>query len=343
MDKKLRQNKPRLLLMGQRRSGKSSITSVVFHKMPPQETLFLESTTRIQKDSVRSFMDFQVWDFPGQLDYFDPTFDTTEIFSEIGALVWVIDAQDDYTDSLNRLTTTILNLQNTFPHINVEVFVHKIDSLNEELRSDIYQDIVQRVSDDLSDAGYINPNITYHLTSIYDHSIFEAFSKVIQKLIPQLDTLENLLNILVNNCGMAKAYLFDILTKIYVASDTRPIDMEVYEMCSDYIDVIVDITDIYGYERSHNKVLGEQMQEAESSVTIHDGTMIYLKEMNRYLCLVTVIKNDEAKDKKGLIDYNCHIFQDALHDVFARSWEKDKSIENGLGEHLNDGEEAQAA
>ena len=32
------------------RSGKSSITSVVFHKMQPQETLFLESTTRIQKD-----------------------------------------------------------------------------------------------------------------------------------------------------------------------------------------------------------------------------------------------------------------------------------------------------
>ncbi|KIW18891.1 hypothetical protein PV08_03180 [Exophiala spinifera] len=332
MDKKLRQNKPRLLLMGQRRSGKSSITSVVFHKMPPQETLFLESTTRIQKDSVRSFMDFQVWDFPGQLDYFDPTFDTTEIFSEIGALVWVIDAQDDYSDSLNRLTTTILNLQNAFPHINVEVFVHKIDSLNEELRSDIYQDIVQRVNDDLSDAGYINPNITYHLTSIYDHSIFEAFSRVIQKLVPQLNTLENLLTILVNNCGMAKAYLFDILSKIYVASDSGPIDMEVYEMCSDYIDVIVDITDIYGYERSHNKVLGEQMQEAESSVTVHDGTMIYLKEMNRYLCLVAVIKNDGANDKKGLIDYNCHIFQDALNEVFARNWEKDKAAANGNGD-----------
>lgn len=62
--------KPRLLLMGQRRSvmiaadvdkstnillrsGKSSISSVVFHKMPPQETLFLESTARIQKDSMQ--------------------------------------------------------------------------------------------------------------------------------------------------------------------------------------------------------------------------------------------------------------------------------------------------
>ena len=42
---------------------------------------------------------------------------------------------------------------------------------------------------------------------------------------------------------------------------------------------------------------------------------------------MTVIKHDEAKDKKGLIDYNCHIFQDALSEVFARGWEK--PVENG--------------
>jgi Ras-related GTP-binding protein C/D len=49
------------------------------------------------------------------------------------------------------------------------------------------------------------------------------------------------------------------------------------------------------------------------------------KQKFRYLCLVTVIKNNEAKDKKGLIDYNCHIFQDALADVFARGWEKPRN------------------
>lgn len=35
------------------RSGKSSISSVVFHKLPASETLFLESTARIQKDSLK--------------------------------------------------------------------------------------------------------------------------------------------------------------------------------------------------------------------------------------------------------------------------------------------------
>ena len=46
--------------------------------------------------------------------------------------------------------------------------------------------------------GYLTYCFSFHLTSIYDHSIFEAFSKVVQKLIPQLPTLENLLNILIS-------------------------------------------------------------------------------------------------------------------------------------------------
>ena len=48
------------------------------------------------------------------------------------------------------------------------------------------------------DAGLENAiDLSFYLTSIYDHSIFEAFSKVVQKLIPQLPTLENMLNMFV--------------------------------------------------------------------------------------------------------------------------------------------------
>lgn len=43
----------------------------------------------------------------------------------------------------------------------------------------------------------------------------------------------------------------------------------------------------------------------------------------RYLCLVAVIKKPDAKDKKGLIDMNCRIFQDALNEVLARKWEQE--------------------
>mmetsp|Transcript_8570 Transcript_8570/g.21642 ORF Transcript_8570/g.21642 Transcript_8570/m.21642 type:complete len:83 (-) Transcript_8570:1061-1309(-) len=46
------ENKPRILLMGLRKSGKSSIQKVVFHKMSPNETLFLESTAKLVKNGM---------------------------------------------------------------------------------------------------------------------------------------------------------------------------------------------------------------------------------------------------------------------------------------------------
>ncbi|KZF24020.1 hypothetical protein L228DRAFT_209610 [Xylona heveae TC161] len=321
---KLSDGKPRLLLMGQRRSGKSSISSVVFHKMPPTETLFLESTARIQKDSMHSFMDFQVWDFPGQLDFFDPAFDVDNIFGEIGALIWVIDAQDDYLDAINRLNTTILHLQQTYPSINVEVFIHKVDGLSEDYKADTFRDVIQRIQDELSDAGYENAPVSFYQTSIYDHSIFEAFSKVIQKLIPQLPTLESLLDSLCNNCRIEKAFLFDVLSKIYIAADTTPSDISSYEISSDYIDVIVDVSEIYGWDRpskaAENEVDGEDQIEnpdAESVITLQNDSYLYLREINKYLALICLMRED-SRGKKGLIDYNVGVFQDALAQVFTR-------------------------
>lgn len=63
--------------------------------MSPNETLFLESTNKIYKDDISSssFVNFQIWDFPGQVDFLDPTFDYEMIFRGTGALIFVIDAQ----------------------------------------------------------------------------------------------------------------------------------------------------------------------------------------------------------------------------------------------------------
>ncbi|EFZ00976.1 hypothetical protein MHUMG1_05413 [Metarhizium humberi] len=323
--------KPRLLLMGQRRSGKSSISSVVFHKLPPNETLFLESTARIQKDSMASFMDFQVWDFPGQIDVFDnANFDMDAIFGEIGALIWVIDAQDDYLEAVSRLNATVLFLQRGYPNINIEVFIHKVDGLSDDYKLDIQRDITIRIQDELSDHGFENAPVTFHLTSIYNHSIFEAFSKVIQKLIPRLGTLESMLTNLCRTCRFEKAYLFDVLSKIYIATDNATADMASYEICSDYIDVIIDITEVYGtWQRSDesrkklegepwNTKLDEQIgcPTAESCLVLHDSNKpIMLREVDRYLALVAIMR-DDSYDRMPLVNMNVEAVVEGLTEFF---------------------------
>ncbi|KAF1811487.1 hypothetical protein P152DRAFT_489210 [Eremomyces bilateralis CBS 781.70] len=338
--------KPRLMLMGQRRSGKSSISSVVFHKLPPSETLYLETTTKIKKEAMHSFMDFQVWDFPGHLDYTGPEFDPENLFDEIGALIWVIDAQDEYLEAIHRLNRMIIYLQSSYPAINIEVFVHKVDGLSDDYRGDTFRDIIQRVQDELSDNNYENPPVSFYQTSIYDHSIFEAFSKVIQKLIPQLPTLEALLNSLCSNSRIEKAYLFDVLSKIYIATDTSPTDIGSYAICSDYIDVVIDVSEIYGWDRfmqigstTAGEVGLEETgnQDADSVITMDRKAhnYLYLKEINkyanpstilnvltvcslRYLALICLMGEDSPAGRKPLIDHNVSVFQDALKQVFPR-------------------------
>lgn len=175
-----------------------------------------------------------------------------QIFARATVLIFVLDAQDEpYDHVLQHFTETVRRAARANPHIAIEVFINKVDGelfLSDEAKYDCRRDVMQQVSDELADAGVMpdSVQISYHLTSIYDHSVFDAFSRVVQKLIPQLPTLENLLNVLVSTCAMEKAYLFDVASKLYISTDSSPVDMQSVELCSDMIDVVLDVSGIYG-------------------------------------------------------------------------------------------------
>jgi len=363
-------NLPRILMMGPRRAGKTSIQRVVFHKMSPHETLFrLEATQTLERSVVdhTPLCRFTIWDFPG--DYYGPEInmnqhheasastptvsnnnpnmqqqqqnmnmsnmirqppvhassnnwtnstnnqasantstlhtqyeninnDSTQqqstsqaqtgptttdpnnnnnstdqdegdayVFGQATALIFVLDAQDEpYDHVLQHFTETVKRAAAANPHIAIEVFINKVDGelfLSDEAKYDCRRDVMQQVTDELADAGVMPDSvpINYHLTSIYDHSVFEAFSRVVQKLIPQLPTLENLLNVLVSTCAMEKAYLFDVASKLYISTDSSPVDMQNVELCSDFIDCVLDVSGIYGITGESSDDIDEEDEE----------------------------------------------------------------------------------
>lgn len=326
-------NLPRILLMGPRRAGKTSIQRVVFHKMSPHETLFrLEATQNLERSVVdhTQLCRFTIWDFPG--DYYGPehlsssiTDDAisesqgipsmirqppvhakmnqqnegfqsstpdddnelndgeiddvdTQVFGRATALIFVLDAQDEpYDHVLQHFTETVKRAARANPHIAIEVFINKVDGelfLSDEAKYDCRRDVMQQVTDELADAGVMpdSVQISYHLTSIYDHSVFDAFSRVVQKLIPQLPTLENLLNVLVSTCAMEKAFLFDVASKLYISTDSSPVDMQSVELCSDMIDVVLDVSGIYGMSGEAEEGKTDPIKgDLEPLSTVEDG------------------------------------------------------------------------
>jgi Ras-related GTP-binding protein C/D len=298
---------------------------VIFQKMSPHETLFrLETTQTVERALVdhTPLCRFTVWDFPGD-DYGkqgaatvssasgdgaegDPSSlgksnNSTSVFAGTTSLVFVVDAQDEpYDHVLQSFTMAVSCAFAVNPQIAVEVFINKVDGelfLSDEAKYDCRRDVMTQVSDELTEAG-IPPDsiaVRYHLTSIYDHSIYEALSRVVQRLIPKLPVIENLLNVLTSACSMEKSYLFDVVSKLYISTDSGPVgklilfdfvvvhvapvfsrwpscfvlvtlrpDSQSVELCSDMIDVVLDVSGIYGLGPSSQVVRANALAAASS-------------------------------------------------------------------------------
>jgi Ras-related GTP-binding protein C/D len=72
--------------------------------------------------------------------------------------------------------------------------------------TDTLQGLRDRLTEELFDMSpdlESSMNVFYHLTSVFDTSIYEALSKVIQKLIPEQAMLERLLDLL---CEVGSAF-----------------------------------------------------------------------------------------------------------------------------------------
>ena len=296
--------------------------------MSPHETLFrLESTQQLERAVVdhTPLCRFTVWDFPG--DYYGGEDDqiNNSVFAGDGAptsLIFVVDAQDEpYDHVLQSFTNAVTRALELNPDIVIEVFINKVDGelfLSDESKYDCRRDIMTQVSDELADAGVSpdNIHIRYHLTSIYDHSIYEALSRVVQRLIPQLPTLENLLNVLVSTCSMEKAYLFDVVSKLYISTDPGPVDMQSVELCSDMIDVVLDVSGIYGLGPSQLEMgngVGEittSIVNSKSNDTQSDSQQHQQKQQNTDELVGTLISQAPAEDlEEDMVDpdsaYDC--------------------------------------
>lgn len=105
----------------------------------------------------------------------------------------------------------------------------------------------------------MQPN--FYLTSVYDHSLHEAFSRVLHKLIDSLPYLEDMLNVFCavrshlgvpksltqsnQNSQSPKAFLFDTKSRLYIATDESPVDSATHNLCCDYLEMLTSFNTLY--------------------------------------------------------------------------------------------------
>jgi len=320
----------RLLLLGAKRSGKTSILQVVFQKMSPHETLFLDPTSALEITEIsnNAFVQLKILDFPGGYDFSDKKLNPEAVFKKDASIVFVIDQQDGQEDlaAVEHFLDVARLAHGINPKLSIDVLIHKVeaeaetyhDDLNERVRH-IRQVIIEQLREER-----LNVHPTFHLTSIYDHTIFEAFSKIVQNRISQMSQLEKLLSGLVENSRVEKAYVFDVISKIYIATDNSDLD-HFYELCSDAIDVVIDVSRIYSDESDSKGDEKEKENHAlpydaksGAIIRMENNYVLHLREVDSYLALVCLMKSDPLINR-GLLEYNFASFKKAVAELKARS------------------------
>ena len=109
-----------------------------------------------------------------------------------------------------------------------------------------------------------------------------------------------------------------MISKIFIATDSSPVDMQSYELCADMIDAVLDVSSIYGSGDEGQS--GTPSPESNCIITLSsprqdDGTVIYLREANRSLALVCIL-SESVLAQQGLLEYNFSCFRESLFELF---------------------------
>jgi len=131
-------------------------------------------------------------------------------------------------------------------------------------------------------------------------------------MIPCSPNICKLLNHFANSCKIEKVYLFDLITKLYIAhNDEKLSDQYKYDICSDILDIFIDISYLYDKDRhqddSESKTTVKLMYEEETEI-------VALRVMEKYLALVFIIKEGNY-DRPYLIEENVTVFRKGLNEL----------------------------
>ena len=80
--------------------------------------------------------------------------------------------------------------------------------------------------------------------------------------------------------------------------------MQSYELCCDMIDVVLDLSCIYGLsvtgpDKPKEGIETSAFDKASSSlIKLNNGNILYLREVNKFLALVCILREDNF-DRQG--------------------------------------------
>jgi Ras-related GTP-binding protein A/B len=212
--------KKKVLLMGKAHSGKTSMRSIIFANYLARDTTRLSPTLDVEHHHVRFLGDLvlNLWDCGGQDAFYESYFerDRETIFRSVELLIYVFDIESDQPEKdFDHFAGVLEAIEENSPDARIFVLVHKMDLVAQEDRHVILEDRKRLIEDSCRSCGV--ENFQCFGTSIWDETLYKAWSEIVTNLIPNIRLLENQLTKFCKVCDADEVVLFERATFLVIS------------------------------------------------------------------------------------------------------------------------------
>jgi len=210
----------KVLLMGKAHSGKTSMRSIIFANYLARDTMRLSPTLDVEHHHVRFLGDLvlNLWDCGGQDAFYESYFerDRETIFRSVELLIYVFDIASDCPEKdFDHFVGVLEAIEENSPDARIFVLVHKMDLVAKEEQHMILEDRKRLIDESCTQCG-VN-NFQCFGTSIWDETLYKAWSEIVTNLIPNIGVLESHLDDFCNICDADEVVLFERATFLVIS------------------------------------------------------------------------------------------------------------------------------
>lgn len=213
--------KKKVLLMGRHQSGKTSMRSIIFQNTLPSLTSRLGATIEVEQSHQRFLgsLVLNLWDCAGQSSFLESYIagQKSTIFAHVGVLIYVFDVETsshDWMSDLKYFRECLKALLDYSPDAAAFVLVHKMDRISASERPSVFAAKRHQL---LQHCGGGTKVSRVFGTSIWDETLYKAWSQIVHTLVPNATALKRGLTTLTRACGAVEAVLFEKTTFLLIA------------------------------------------------------------------------------------------------------------------------------
>ncbi|KAG7894114.1 hypothetical protein KL925_002045 [Ogataea polymorpha] len=284
--------------MGRSGSGKSSMRSIIFSNYSAFDTRRLGATIDVEHSNLRFLnnMTLNLWDCGGQ-DVFMENFlsndsdnqnsnSSSNIFKKCEVLIHVFDVESKEVQKDIEIFKRVLdNLHKFSPGVKIFILVHKMDLIQINKRQELFDIMFNKLHHVAWDNYKFK--IKGFATSIWDESLYKAWSQIVCSLIPNISLYEELLSKFNSILNAREMILFEKTTFLVISSTNKfnagsdELDPKRFEKISNIIKT---------YKQSVNKI-----RTNFNNLVLHGrNSSIYLDVLTSNIYIMIIMDNPKS-------------------------------------------------